>query len=332
MKLFYRYSLPKCCLIVLISISVLFLANTTSKAQSFATTNSSPGANEPYAISVTSELVILPVNVTDKSGNFVSGLTEDSFQVYDEKQLTTLALFQQENAPVSVGLVVDHSSSMEQKLPEVITAIRAFAHSANPKDEMFIEAFNDSASIEPLDRKAFTDNSKELENAVDAVSAHGRTALYDAIAEGLTHLQLSHFKRKALVIISDGGDNASHFKRSEILELARQSQVTIYSIILESGSTGEQNPKALRQLSDGTGGVAFSPESAQSVVASSAQIARDLREQYVLGFVPEKHVSGNPFHKLRVNVTTPGNLKLHVRTRVGYSPGSAALTRINENL
>ena len=121
-------------------------------------------------------------------------------------------------------------------------------------------------------------NSKKR---VEAVSAHGRTALYDAVAEGLNHLQLSHLQRKALIVISDGGDNASHSKRSEILALARQSQVTIYSIVLQDEFTKEQDPKVLRQLSEDTGGVAFFPESRQSVVdfvrANCAGSSRSVR-------------------------------------------------------
>jgi Ca-activated chloride channel family protein len=328
----YRFSSSTRHLITLITMCVLLLANSTSKAQSSRVTNLSPRTNESYAISVTSELVIVPVNVTDTSGNVVSGLTEDSFHVYDERQLQSLALFQQENTPVCVGLIVDHSGSMETTLPSVITAITAFAHSGNPKDEMFVVDFSDRVLVEPLDRKAFTNNSVELENAVEAMSTHGRTALYDAVAEGLAHLQLSDLQRKALIIVSDGGDNASRLKRSEILALARQSQVMIYSIILDGDFTKEQNPKALRQLSQDTGGVAFFPKSAQSVIDSSAQIARDLREQYVLGFVPEKRTSGNLFRKLRVKVTTPEKRKLYVRTRTGYSPANAALTGIRENI
>jgi hypothetical protein len=149
------------------------------------------------------------------------------------------------------------------------------------------------------------------------------------VAEGLNHLQLSHLQRKALIIISDGGDNASHSKRSEILALARQSQVVIYSIVLEDEFTKEQDPKVLRQLSEDTGGVAFFPESQQSVVESSAQIAMDLRDQYVLGFVPEKRGRGKLFHKVQVKVTAYEKGKLHVRTRAGYSVASGPLwTRV----
>lgn len=319
---------------MLFVVCFVIFAGLAGKTQSFKPTNQLAVANEQPAISVTSELVVLPVNVTDSNGNFVSGLTENNFQVYEEKRLQDLALFQREDTPVCVGLIVDHSGSMALKLPNVVTAISAFARSGNSEDEMFVVDFSDNVIVEPLDGKPFSNNSVELAEAVKAVSAHGRTALYDAVAEGLNHLQLSHLQRKALIIISDGGDNASHSKRSEILALARQSQVVIYSIVLEDEFTEEQDPKVLRQLSEDTGGVAFFPESQQSVVEFSAQIATDLRDQYVLGFVPEKSGRGNLFHKVQVKVTAFEKGKLHVRTRAGYSVASerVALAEVEENI
>ena len=333
MRLIYYFRASTSHLNILFTACVLILVGSTAKAQSLPTTTLSSGTNEQHAISVTAELVVLPVSVTDANGNFVSGLAENNFSVYEEKRLKDLTLFQREDAPVSVGLIVDHSGSMELKLPNVITAISAFAHSGNPEDEMFVVDFNDNVVTEALDGKPFTSNPAELEKAVDGVSAHGRTALYDAVAEGLNHLQLSRLQRKALVVISDGGDNASHCTRSEILALARQSQVMIYSIVLQDEFTKEQNPKVLRQLSEDTGGVAFFPESQQSVVGSSAQIARDLREQYVLGFVPERHLNGNLFRKVQVKVTIPEKGKLRIRTRAGFSIASegASLTKVEEN-
>jgi len=327
-KRILQFLAPACHSNLFLILFGLILIGPAGDAQSFNPKSSPSSANEQHAITVTSELVVLPVNVTDTNGNFVSGLTENNFRIFDEKRLQDLALFQREDAPVSVGLIVDHSGSMELKLPNVITAVSAFAHSGNPQDEMFVVDFNDSAVVEPLDGKPFTNNAVELEKAVEAVSAHGRTALYDAVAAGLDHLQLSHLQRKALIVISDGGDNASYSKRSEILALARHSQVMIYSIVLQDEFTKEQDPKVLRQLSEDTGGVAFFPESQQSVVDSSAQIALDLREQYVLGFVPEKHSNRNSFRKVEVKVTTPEKGRLHVRTRAGYSVASerAALT------
>jgi len=261
---------------LLFAVCVFIFVGSAGNAQSRTPAPKSPERDEPYTISVTSEHVVLPVKVTDTNGNFVSGLTGDNFRVYEEKRLQNLAVFQREDAPVSVGLIVDHSGSMELKLPNVRAAISAFAHSGNPEDEMFVVDFNDNVVIEPLNGKPFTNDANELGKALEAVSAHGRTALYDAVAQGLDHLQLSHLQRKALVVISDGGDNASLCKRSDILALARQSQVMIYSIVLEDEFTKEQDPKVLRQLSAETGGVAFYPESQQSVIDSSGRIARSI--------------------------------------------------------
>ncbi len=319
MKLISQFLAPTSHLNMFPIVCVLILAGSTCRAQSVPPTSLLSGSNEQHVISVTSDLVVLPVNVTDTNGNFIPGLTENNFRVYEEKRLQDLTLFRREDAPVSVGLIVDHSGSMELKLPNVITAISSFAHSGNPEDEMFVVDFNDNVVIEPLGGEAFTSNPAELGKAVEGISAHGRTALYDALTEGLNHLRLSHLQRKALIVISDGGDNASHCRRSEVLALARQSQVMIYSIVLEDEFTKEQDPKVLRQLSEDTGGVTFFPESQQSVIDSSAHIARDLREQYVLGFVPEKHASANSFRKVQVKVTTPEKTKVHVRTRAGYS-------------
>jgi VWFA-related protein len=283
---------------------------------------------------VTSELVILPVNVTNGKGTFVSGLHEDNFRVYEDNQLQTLSLFQQEDTPVTVGLIVDHSASMESQLPNVITAVSAFVHSGNPEDEMFVVDFSDNVTVEPFDDgKLFTNDPVELGKAVEALSAHGRTALYDAVTEGLIRLKQGHMQRKALIIVSDGQDNGSTYKYSQVMKLARESQVMIYSIVLVDEFVKEQHPKVLQQLSKDTGGVALSPRSQQSVIDFSAQIAHDLREQYVLGFVPEKHTSGNLFRKLQVQVTTPEKSKLHVRTRAGYYLASdrTALTKVEED-
>ncbi len=223
----------------------------------------------------------------------------------------------QEDAPVTVGLVVDHSRSMGPKLLEVIAAVRAFAHSSNPQDEMFVVDFNDDVWLQILGGKPFTHSADDLEQEIKAVSARGRTALYDAVAEGLNHLRFGHCEKKALIIVSDGGDNASHQKLSQILDLAQRSQVLIYSIILQ-GDGQEENPGALRRLSKSTGGISYSPSAKETIASISALIARDLRDQYTLGFAPEKLTNGASFRKIQVQVSAPGRGKLHVRHRPGY--------------
>lgn len=267
-------------------------------------------------ISVETTLVVLPVRVTGTNGDFVSGLSQEHFGVYEDGRPQAITFFEQEDTPVTVGLVVDHSRSMGPKLPAVASAVSAFAQSSNPKDEMFVVDFSDNVSVELPGGKPFTSNPGELAQAVSAVSARGMTALYDAVAEGLKHLQLGRSDKKALVIVSDGGDNASRRKYADVLELAHRSQAVIYAIGLV-GSHEEENPGVLRRLCKDTGGLAFFPEEGQSVSDISASIARDLREQYTIGFVPEKKYD-DTFRKIRVDVKAAGRGKLQVRTRSGY--------------
>ncbi len=237
--------------------------------------------------------------------------------MYEDGQLQSITMFEQRDAPVSVGLIVDHSRSMGSKLSEVAAAVSSFARSSNPQDEMFVVDFNDDVTVELMGGKAFTNDPQELAIAVSSVRARGRTALYDAVAEGLLHIQLGHCDRKALVIVSDGGDNASRQKFSQVLALAQQSQVLIYSIGL-IGDDGEVAPGVLRRLSKVTGGTAYFPDRTNSVTSISEQIARDLREQYTLGFAPGKKNQARSFRKIEVKVAAPGRGKLLVQTRSGY--------------
>jgi Ca-activated chloride channel homolog len=283
--------------------------------------SASPASNvaKQSTISVTTDLVVLPVSVTDSNGSFVSGLRTEQFRVYEEGKLQQVTLFKEEDAPVTAGILVDHSRSMAPKLGDVATAVSAFANSSNPEDQMFVVDFSDSVSVELLGGKPFTSDPHILERAVSAVSARGQTALYDAVAEGLKHLEFGKHDKKALVIVSDGGDNASRHKYSDVLTLARQAHAVIYSIGLV-GSSEEENPRALERLCKETGGIAFFPRAGQSISNIAKAIARDLREQYTLGYAPAKEVSGSSFRKIAVRVDAPDHGRLRVRTRTGYSP------------
>jgi len=288
--------------------------------RSLATQVSPEKQQAPPTMAVSVNLVLIPASVTDARGAFVPGLKAEEFRVFEDGQQQELTVFEVNDAPVTLGLVVDHSRSMGSKLPGVAAAVNSFAHSSNPQDEMFVVDFNDDVSIELMKGKAFTNDPKELQEALAAVSARGRTALYDAISQGLHHLQYAHWQKKALIIISDGGDNASHLKYSQVLAEARQSQAQIYSIGLVGSDSVEENPELLRRLSKDTGGVAYFPREAESVESVSAKIARDLREQYTLGYIPRSLKQTDTFRKIEVKVTAAGQGKLHVRTRQGYSP------------
>lgn len=289
---------------------------------SLATQHSPAPVDSQTKIALSVNLVLLPVNVSDAHGTSITGLKLDDFRVLEDGQLQKITVFDEGNTPVTVGLVVDHSRSMGRKLAGVISAVYSFAHSSNPQDEMFVVDFNDDVSIELMKGKAFSSDPEDLEEALNAVSARGRTALYDAVSEGLNHLQYAHTGKKALIIISDGGDNASHRKYSQVLAQARQSQSLIYSIVLVGSDDGEENPDLLRRLCKDTGGIAYFPAEGESVASVSARIARDLREQYTLGYAPQNVQGAAVFRKIEVRVTAPGHGRLHVRTRQGYSPAA----------
>jgi Ca-activated chloride channel homolog len=270
-------------------------------------------------IAVKAELVVLPVRVTDRAGASVSGLSLDNFRVIEDGRLQRISLFQREDTPVSVGLIVDHSRSMGPKLAEVAAAIFSFAQLSNPQDEMFVVDFNNSVSLEQPSDHPFTHEPGELASAISAISADGQTALYDAVIVGLDHLRLSHSDKRALIIISDGGDNASRHKYGDVLALARRSQTIIYSVGLIGADSQEESPAVLQRLCKDTGGIAFFPEAKQSVETVTTRIARALREQYTLGFVPDGTRSNQSFRRIQVRVNVPGRGKLRVQTRLGYS-------------
>lgn len=273
-------------------------------------------------IETETDLVVLPVRVTDTKGNFVAGLNQGQFRVFENNRRQEISLFRQEDVPVAVGLVVDHSRSMGPKLPAVAQAVLAFAHSSNPDDEMFVVDFSDRVTIEEPGGKPFTQDPQLLSQAVSAVSAQGMTSLYDAVLAALDHLRLSSLEKKALIIVSDGGDNASAAKYADVLEGARRSQVLVYAIGLVRGAEqADENPGLLRRLCRDTGGLSFFPAETESVSEVSAKIARDLREQYTVGFSPGKR-DGDSFRRVRVEISASQRGKLQVRTRPGYyAPG-----------
>jgi Ca-activated chloride channel family protein len=296
----------------------LFLASTARPQPSNGTQPT--GADESQVtFEAVSELVVLPVSVTDKKGDFISGLALENFRVYEDGRLQKVTLFQPEDIPVTVGLIVDHSHSMEGKVEAVVSAIRSFAYSSNPEDEMFVVDFNDRVWPELFGGQTFTSNAEEVKGALLTVAAQGQTALYDAVYEGLWRLRSAHREKKALIVVSDGGDNASRRKYAEVLALAHQSRAIIYAIGLVGAFGEEENPRVLERLCKDTGGLAFFPHALDMVTQISNRIARDLREQYTIGYVPEKRVNPGEFRKVIVKVSASGRGRLHVRTRPGYS-------------
>ena len=276
-------------------------------------------------ISVHSELVVVPVSVTDAGGNHVTGLTQNDFAIRDNGKAEPVAVFVQGDVPVTLGLVVDRSQSMRAKGPALRMALAALLGPSRPDDEPFGVNFDDEASLALANGRLFTSDTNEIAVALSGVIPGGRTALIDGVAEGLRHLPMGHSLKNALVVVSDGGDNASRSTPAEVLALARRSQAVIYAIGLLGTPPVEEEEDAqmLIRLCKDTGGIAYFPKSLEEVSTAAHQIARDLREQYTLGFSPGPHAGAPSFRKIEVTVSAPGRGRLHVRTRAGYLTAAA---------
>lgn len=285
-----------------------------------------PNEGIQHAISKEVDLVVLPVTVTDRKGQNVAGLTQDNFQVYENGQLQKISEFSHGDVPLTVGLVVDGSGSMQPNRPEVVTASTDFLRSSNPEDEVFVVNFNEVASLGLPQDLPFTSDVKQLEEAVRRGPLVGKTALYDAVYLGLEHLQTGTRDKKALVIISDGGDNASHHDFHQILTMALHDNVLIYAIGIISEIESDVNPGLLRKLAGDTGGQAYFPHTAADVPGICQEIAHVLREQYTLAYVPANGLQGGGYRTIRVAVNAPGRGKILAHTRAGYFAPTAAGT------
>ena len=278
-------------------------------------------SSESFRISVDVALVVLHATVTDRQGGFVSDVGEQGFEVYEDGVPQRIRLFRNEDIPVTVGLVVDHSSTMRPKLTEVSTAARTFVRSSNPEDEIFVVNFNETVSLGLPGTIRFTHSTAELQTAIGTAPAGGQTALYDAIAKALEELQAGSRDKKVLIVVSDGGDNASKRSLDQVMKLAAQSSAVIYTVGLFDENDPDRNPGVLKRLAQATGGEAFLPGQLSEVVAICERIARDIRHQYTIGYVPLKLTPGGAYRAIRVLARANGHDKLSVRTRTGYIPG-----------
>ena len=272
-----------------------------------------------YRISLNVDLVVLPITVHDRNGGFASNLTERDFKIYENGTPQSIRLFRHEDVPVTVGLVIDHSGSMKTKMPEVVAAARTFVRVSNPSDQMFVVNFNEKVGIGLPPAIPFSDQAGELEAAIEKSPATGQTALYDALSVALDRLRTGDRPKKVLIVISDGGDNASLLTLPAVLKLAGESNAVIYTVGIFEPQDADRNPDVLRRLARATGGESFFPAERNEVVAICERIADDIRHQYTLGYVSANSAGSATYRTIRVTATAPGK-SLEVRTRAGYFP------------
>lgn len=289
--------------------------------QQFSPPSSGPDSGS-YGISVDVDLVVLHATVSDRKGGFVSDLRDQDFEIYEDGVPQRIRLFRHEDIPVTVGLVVDHSGSMRPKIAEVTAAARTFVQSSNPDDQMFVVNFNEKVTLGLPEAIQFTDSSGELERAISNAPAAGQTALYDAIGKALEQSQAGSRDKKVLIVISDGGDNASAQSLAHVLKMAEQFSAIIYAIGIFQEDDPDANPRVLSRLAQATGGEAFFPHQPSEVVAICESIARDIRNQYTIGYVPTNTARDGAYRTIRAVARATGHGKLSVRTRAWYIASS----------
>lgn len=300
----------------LVVLLVLIVLPSLARAQESFSSQSNPA--DPYTIRTNVDVVVLRAAAQDRKNVLVSGLDKDDFQVYEDGVLQQIKYFGHEDVPVTVGLVVDNSGSMRTKRPDVIVAALAFARSSNPQDQMFVINFNEKVSFGLPDNTLFTDQVARLEVALSRIAPTGETALYDAVAAALDHLKKGNRDKKVLIVISDGGDNKSQHKLTEILALTAQSDATLYTIGIYDEQDGDRNPGVLKRLAKDTGGEAFLPESSKDITPICERIAHDIRNQYTIAYVPTNRKRDGSYRSIEVKASAPGRGRLSVRTRTGY--------------
>ena len=263
------------------------------------------------------EVVLFDVSVRRRSGEFVTGLQRENFEVAEDGRKQQLRFFGKEDSPVTLGLVVDSSASMRDKYHDVTAAADALIRAGNPADEVFVTNFNDFVWFGLPEETPFTSDPGLLREALEWSRPAGRTALYDAVAVSLDHLRKGNRPRRSLVVLSDGGDNSSELDFEGLLSRVRRSHATIFTIGLFARSDRDRNPGVLKRLAAETGGAAFLNVPAGHLPRIAQDIARDVRSRYTLGYIPAAGAKAG-YRRIKVTVAGPRKEKLEVRTRRGY--------------
>jgi Ca-activated chloride channel family protein len=273
-------------------------------------------------IRVDTTLVLIPVAVTDPMSRFVTGLDKENFKIYEDKVEQEIKQFSSEDAPLSVGIVFDTSGSMGAKLQRSRQAVAQFMKTANPEDEFFLIEFSDRPELV----QGFTKETEEIQNRLTFTQAKGRTALLDGLYMAMNQMKKAHNPRKAILIISDGGDNSSRYTESEVRNAVREADVQVYAIgifepIASRGRTIEElnGPSLLAELAEQTGGRHFAVDNLAELPDVAAKIGIELRNQYVLGYSSKNTVRDGKYRRVQVKLVKVNGLPpLRAMFRTGY--------------
>jgi Ca-activated chloride channel family protein len=265
------------------------------------------------------DLILVPVTVTDPMDRLVTGLEKDNFEIFEGKEKQQIRHLSSEDAPVSVGVLVDMSGSMTNKFDKAKEAVVQFMQTANPEDEFFVIGFSER----PLLLSDFTDSVGDIQSKLVLSAPKGMTSLLDAIYMGMNQMKHARHERKALLIISDGGDNHSRYSESEIKSAVKEADVQIFAIGIFDAVPRTQEermgPGLLAEMTDVTGGRTFTINDPNDLPDVASKIGIQLRNQYVLAYKPVTKPKDGKWHKIRVKLVPPRGLpSLNLHAKQGY--------------
>lgn len=268
------------------------------------------------------DLALVNVSVTDPYNRLVTGLEPENFRVFEDNTEQEVVTFSSEDVPISIGVIFDMSGSMSNKVDKARQAAIQFFKTANPQDEFFLVSFNERAEL----TSSFTSSVEDLQSRMMMTGARGRTALLDAIYLGLSEMRGARNAKRALLIISDGGDNHSRYNENDIKRLVREADTQLYAIGIfdplgyRNRTVEELNgPSLLSEITDMTGGRVFAVERLDDLPDIATKIGMELRNQYVLGYHPSNKAHDARWRKIKVKLRAPKGLPpLNVFAKTGY--------------
>ena len=268
------------------------------------------------------DLALANVTVTDPYSRLVTGLEQDNFRVFEDNIEQEVITFSSEDVPISIGVIFDMSGSMSNKVDKSREAALQFFKTANPQDEFFLVSFNERAEL----TSTFTNSVEDLQSRMMMSVPRGRTALLDAVYLGLSEMRGAHNPKRALLILSDGGDNHSRYNENDVKRLVKEADTQLYAIGLydpfsvRSGTPEEmQGPSLLADITELTGGRVFAVQHLTDLPDIASKIGMELRNQYVLGYKPSNHIHDARWRKIKVKLRTPKGLPpLSVYSKTGY--------------
>ena len=270
-----------------------------------------------FKLNVNVDLTELHVSVTDEKDHPIGNLSRENFRVFEDQNEQMLAVFKHEDIPVSLGLVIDNSRSMEPRKQRLDAAALAFVRKSNAEDETFIVHFDDTARLD----RDFTNSIPLLEDTLAGVKPFGQTAIYDALILALDHMKHAKEMKKAILLLTDGIDNSSKHTLAEAIDAAKHSEVAVYTVGLLSESGGQKAEDSLIRIAEASGGRAFFPLTVDEARANMERVARDLREQYTLGYIPSNPSRAGQWRSVRVEISPPKGLPRSVKLLANYRHG-----------